>query len=302
VAVATRDRGTPARYALLAVGIAGLSMAGIFYSLARAPVVTVVAYRMLLAALFMLPVALVARGGGASQTRAVFSRADLWATAGAGFLFSLDLVIWAMSLQFTSVASAALFVSTQPIFVALLAWAFLRERPTALMLGGIAIGLAGIGIVGWHDLQMSGRTLLGDALAMLAALAETGYLLFGRHVRQRIDAPRYALGVYASCALFVWAAVGLSGARVTVSAHDLVLCVGLALVATVIGHTLVSYSLGHMPAAVVAVSFLAQPLMAAVFALWFLHQPILLATALGGCVALAGIGVVAYGNERRSVE
>ncbi len=62
-------------------------MAGIFYSLASAPVVTVVAYRMLLAALFMLPVALVARGGGASQTRAVFSRADLWATAGAGLLF-----------------------------------------------------------------------------------------------------------------------------------------------------------------------------------------------------------------------
>src|ERR1700680_3928611 len=288
-----------ARYALLAIGIAGLSMAGIFYSLAHAPVLTMVAYRMLLAALFMFPVALIARGGGIAQTRSLLSRADVWATAGAGFLFALDLAIWATSLKFTSVASAALFVSTHPIFVALLAWALFRERPTALMLAGIAIGVVGITIVGWHDVQLSGRALLGDGLALVAALAETGYLLVGRHVRQRIDAPRYALGVYASCAAFVCVAVFMSSAGFAVSRHDLLLCVGLALVATVLGDRVVSPSLGYMPAAVVAVSFLAQPLMAAVFALFFLAQHIPVTTALGGVIALAGIGVVAYGNERR---
>ncbi|HEV2908859.1 MAG TPA: EamA family transporter, partial [Candidatus Eremiobacteraceae bacterium] len=105
------------RYALLALGIAGLSMAGIFYSLAHAPVVTMVAYRMLFAATLMVPVALVARAGRAAQTRAAFTRDDMWLTAGAGFLFAFDLVVWALSLKFTTVASAALFVSTHPIFV-----------------------------------------------------------------------------------------------------------------------------------------------------------------------------------------
>jgi drug/metabolite transporter (DMT)-like permease len=57
-----------------------------------------------------------------------------------------------------------------------------------------------------------------------------------------------------------------------------------------------------MPAAVVAVSFLAQPLMAATFALILLHQVIPLTTALGGIIALAGIGVVAYANERLPAE
>jgi drug/metabolite transporter (DMT)-like permease len=288
-----------ARYSLLALGIAGLSTAGIFYSLASAPVVTIVAYRMVIAALLMVPVALVTRGSGAAQTGAAFSRADRWLTAGAGSLFALDLMIWATSLKFTTVASAALFVSTHPIFVALLAWLFLRERPTPLMAGGIALGVAGIAVVGWQDLRISGSALIGDGLAMLAALAETGYLLVGRHVRQRIDAPRYALLVYASSAGFVCATVLGTGAGFALSPRDLALALGLAVVATVLGHTLVSQSLGYMPAAVVAVSFLAQPLMAALFALIFLGQHIPAATALGGLIALAGIGLVAYGNERR---
>jgi len=291
-----------ARYALLTLGIAGLSMAGIFYSLAHAPVVTMVAYRMVFAALLMLPVAFVARGSGAAQTRVPFTRTDLWTTAGAGALFAFDLVIWAMSLKFTSVASAALFVSTHPIFVALLAWLIFRERPTPLILAGIAIGIIGIAIVARHDVLLSGRALIGDGLALLAALAETGYLLCGRSVRRRIDAPRYALGVYASCAAFVCVAALGTGAGFAISAHDLGLAIGLAVVATVLGHTLVSQSLGYMPAAVVAVSFLAQPLMAAVFALMFLGQVIPLTTALGGLVALAGIGVVAYANERQPTE
>jgi drug/metabolite transporter (DMT)-like permease len=291
--------GIAVRYALLTLGIAGLSTAGIFYSLASAPVVTMVAYRMVIAALLMVPIALITRGSGAAQSDAAFSRADRWMTTFAGVLFAFDLMIWATSLKFTSVASAALFVSTHPIFVAVLAWLFFRERPTPLIAAGIAIGIAGIAIVGWQDVRLSGRALIGDGLAMLAALAETGYLLVGRHVRQRIDAPRYALLVYASCAVVVCVTVLGSRTGFSLSVHDLALAAGLAVVATVLGHTLVSQSLGYMPAAVVAVSFLAQPLMAALFALIFLAQQIPAATALGGVIALVGIGVVAYGNERR---
>jgi len=285
------------RYALLILGIAGLSMAGIFYKMAQAPVLTIVAYRMLLAALFMVPVALISRASG-GQTRSRFSRSDTIVTLVSGTLFALDLALWATSLSFTSVASAALFVSTQPIFVAVLAALIFRERPTLLVLAGIAIGVAGMAVVGWQDVRLSGSALWGDALAMLAALAETGYLLCGRQVRKRIDAPRYALAVYAICAAVITATAFAQRNIIAVSVHDLLMCAGLAIVATVLGHTLVSLSLGYMPAAVVAVSFLAQPLLAAVFALIFLAQLIPAATVLGGLIALAGIGLVAYSNEQ----
>jgi len=285
------------RYGLLFLGIAGLSMAGIFYKAATAPPIAMVAWRMLIGTAILAPVTFAfARS---DRTRVPFTAVDIRWSIAAGALFCVDLVVWAVSLRFTSVASAALFVSTQPIFVAAIAATYLRERPTRASLAGVALGIIGIVIVGAVDLRVSGIALFGDALAVLAALAETAYLLIGRRVRQRVDAPRYALVVYATCAACCWIALAALRVPASMSGHDMMMALGVALSATVIGHTLVSFSLGHMPAPVVAVSFLAQPLLAAFFAYAILHQSIPWTTAAGGLIALAGIGIVAYANERQ---
>jgi drug/metabolite transporter (DMT)-like permease len=281
---------------VLLFGIAGLSLAGVFYKLASAPIVAVVAWRMLIGAAAMAPITLLVRRVG-RRTDPIAAGDLLWSMAGGAF-FCADLVMWAISLRYTSVASAALFVSTHPIYVAALAALFLRERPTGAALAGIALGIAGIVIVGAADLRLSNGALLGDGLALAAALSETTYLLIGRHVRRRVDAGRYAFVVYLTCAAGGWLVLWLAKIPAHIDAHDMMMAASVALCATVIGHTLVSLSLGYMPAAVVAVTFLAQPILAALFALAFLHQPIPIATALGGTVALLGIGIVAYANER----
>jgi drug/metabolite transporter (DMT)-like permease len=287
-----------ARYGLLFLGIAGLSLAGVFYRLATAPAVAMVAWRMLIGTVILAPVALGMHAANANRAR--FGGSDIRASMAAGAFFCVDLVLWAVSLRYTSVASAALFVSTQPIYVAAIAAAYFGERPTRAVVAGIALGIVGIVVVGAVDLRVSGQALIGDALALAAALAETAYLLIGRRVRQRIDAPRYVLVVYATCAACCWVVLVFSGISARLSGHDMLLAFGVALSATVIGHTLVSLSLGYMPAAVVAVSFLAQPMLAALFALAFLHQTIPWTTVAGGLIALVGIGIVAYANERQT--
>ena len=285
-----------ARYGLLFVGIAGLSLAGVFYKAASAPPLAMVAWRMLFGAAALAPVALAT---STLRRRARIVPGDaLWSIV-AGACFCLDLVLWAVSLRYTSIASAALFVSTQPIFVAAFAATALGERPSRATLLGIALGIAGIVAVGAVDVRLAGGALAGDALAVAAALAETAYLLIGRRVRQRVDAPRYALVVYATCAACCWLALAALRVPAAMSGHDVLMAFGLAMSATVVGHTLVSFSLGHMPAAVVAVSFLAQPLLAAFFGFAILAQTVPWTTIAGGLIALAGIGIVAYANERQ---
>ncbi len=286
------------RYALLSLGIAGLAMAGVFYKLASAPVITIVAYRMAMATTLMLPLLWISRGSSNQQRQSTFQRADLVATALSGTLFALDVGLWAWSLQFTSVSSAALLVSMDPILVAIFGAIFLRERPTIVMIAGMAVAACGAVVITAGDVHVSGRALIGDALALAAAFAETGYLLLGRHVRQRVDTLRYAGVVYAACAVCLWLMLGALHAPLRISSHDVLVCLALALVATVVGHTLVSRSLGVMPAVVVAVSFLSQPIMTASFARLFLHEAIPFVTALGGIIALVGIGIVAFANER----
>ncbi len=290
------------RYALLAIGIIGLSTAGVFYKLAYAPVLAIVAYRMLFAVAIIVPFALVRGQVRKPADHVPLSRSDAVASAIAGVLFALDVTLWAVSLQFTSVSSAALLVSMDPVFVALLAAVLFGERPTLAMAAGMAIAVAGATIITIGDFHISGRALWGDALALAAALAETGYLLLGRHVRRRVDTLRYVSVVYSACAICVWIALVASGVSMHITAHDAAVALALAICATVIGHTLVSKSLGHMPAAVVAIAFLSQPIITATLAFIVLHQLVAPLTALGGSIALAGIGVVVVANERSVAE
>jgi drug/metabolite transporter (DMT)-like permease len=148
------------------------------------------------------------------------------------------------------------------------------------------------------DIRISGSALAGDALALAAALAETWYLLIGRRVRAHVDTTRYATIVYISCAVCTWMMLWSARYSPAVSLHDVWLAIALALIVTVMGHTLIQRSLGYMPAAVVAVCILSQPLIAALLAFAILHQRVPVTTAIGGFIALAGIGLVAYANER----
>ena len=291
--------GSPlTRYALLALGILGLSMAGVLYKLATAPTLTIVAYRMLFAVVMMAPLLYVSRLRATPERSAPLARADVAAAVLSGTLFAFDVTLWAISIQFTSVSSAALLVSMDPIFVAVAAALIFGERPSAPMVAGMAIAACGAAVITIGDFHISGRALIGDILALSAAFAETGYLLLGRHVRQRVDTLRYVVIVYSACAVCVWLALALFHAPATVSRHDLIVCAALALFATVMGHTLVSKSLGHMPAAVVAIAFLSQPIMTALLAYLVLRQVVAPLTAIGGLIALVGIGVVAFANER----
>jgi drug/metabolite transporter (DMT)-like permease len=292
----TRDAGS--RYLVLGIGIIGLSLAGVLYKLAHAPVVAIVAYRMLFTIAIIGPLTYVARLRIPPTLRSPLARADIMAASASGTLFALDITLWALSLQFTSVSSAALLVSMDPVFVAVFAAVLFRERPSLAMAAGMAVAVIGASIITIGDFRISGRALAGDALALSAALAETGYLLLGRHVRRRVDTLRYVTIVYGACAACVWVALLVTGIPIRLGAHDLAVSFALAVSATVVGHTLVSKSLGHMPAAVVAISFLSQPIVTALLAYLILHQVVAPLTAIGGTIALAGIAVVVVANER----
>jgi drug/metabolite transporter (DMT)-like permease len=289
-----------ARYAILFLGVVGLSCAGIFYSLAHAPAVAMVAYRSLFAVVLVLPLLVFSRQRASAPTREQLSPGDLALSIVAGALFAIDLTVWAIGIHYTSVSSAMLFVSTDPIWIALFGALFFAEKPKPLAIAGIAVAVAGTMVVAGMDIRMSGSAWAGDALALVAAFAETWYLLIGRRVRARVDTTRYATIVYVSCAVWTWLMLWATHYSPVVSLHDVWLAVALALVVTVMGHTLITRSLGYMPAAVVAVCILSQPLVAAILAYIFLHQAVPLTTAIGGLIALAGIGLVAYANERSS--
>ncbi len=266
-----------------------MSFAAIFIRWTAAAASTVVAYRLALASLLLLPL-LLSQPSAPRWPRP----AELPAFAAAGALLAVHFLPWTLSLAYTSVASSVLFVSLHPVFVALLGWLLFRETLDRRVLGGIALAVLGSAVIGGGDLQLSGRALLGDALALLGALALAGYLMLGRRVRREYSAVAYSLPVYAVGAVTAAVVGAVAGAPLwPVRSADLGLFFLLAAVCTLGGHTVYNYALRHLPVAVVAVSFLGEPVGAATLAWLLLREPPTPAVLAGGAVILIGLSLAA---------
>lgn len=273
-----------------------MSFAAIFIRWTAAAASTVVAYRLAFASLLLLPLLL------SQQSAPRWPRpAERPAFVAAGVLLAVHFLPWTLSLAYTSVASSVLFVSLHPVFVALLGWMLFRETLDRRALGGIALAVLGSAVIGGGDLQLSGRALLGDALALLGGLALAGYLLLGRRVRRDYSAVAYSLPVYAVGAVTAGVVGAVTGGTLwPVRSADLGLFLLLAAVCTLGGHTVYNYALRHLPVAVVAVSFLGEPVGAAALAWLLLHEPPTPAVVGGGAIILIGLYFAARPASRQS--
>jgi drug/metabolite transporter (DMT)-like permease len=302
-------------FALL-IAILAVSTASIFIRYAQndAPSLAIAALRLTFASVMLAPVALTRYR---SQLLAL-TRSEIILGLLSGLFLSLHFATWISSLEFTTIASSVVFVSTGPLWVALLSPVFLNERlsPGAFMglalalLGGVIIGFSGA--CGWdHGLTcpnlnqvLHGHAIWGDALALTGALAVTGYLIIGRHLRQKMPLIPYIFLVYSFAAIGLLIAMFAAGEspvgypRVTYLWLFL-----LALIPQIIGHSTYNWALRFLPAAFVAVTTLGEPIGSATLAYFLLGEQPSMAILLGGSLILIGIFFAARNraNPARSI-
>jgi drug/metabolite transporter (DMT)-like permease len=271
---------------ILPLGLAAISLASIFIKLCEAPPLVIAAYRLGLAAmilaLFHLPRTF-------REVRRLTRREFLF-TVLSGLFLSLHFAFWITSLKHTSVASSVIFVTTNPIFVALASVFFLRERLTVALFFSILVAVAGGLIIGRGDWSLGKETVYGDALALLGAIMATGYLLVGRRIRPKMSLGPYITLVYGVAGILLVLFALFNGHSFWgYSSKDYSLFVLLALVPQLIGHTTVNWALRFFSATLVAVFILSEPILATLLAYIFLGEPIGADIFLGGGLVLLGI-------------
>ena len=283
-------------YAALTFAVISVAFSSIFITeLEHAGVrpVIVALYRMTLATLFLLPASIKLR----RDEIASLARRDLMLLSLSGFFLALHFLSWITSLQYIPIAASVMLVASHPLFVAIAAHFVLGESPTRRNLAGIGIGLLGTAVICYDGLRGIGNALLGDGLAILGAVAMVGYFLIGRKTRARISLLGYATPVYASCSMFLllWALAtreNLTGYRNV----DWLLFIALAIVPTILGHTVLNWAIKHVPASVVSISLLGEPVVAALLALAFFSQRPSRTTIAGGVLVLLGIYFATSGS------
>jgi len=284
----------------LGVAIAAVSTASVFirYAQADASSLAIAAYRLGLAALILLPLAGLRHG---REIRGLEAGDWLWALASGVFL-AVHFATWITSLEYTTVASSVVLVSTSPLWVALAARLFLKEPLPPRLLAGLALAMAGSIAISVAEARsgISSRPLLGNALALAGALAVSGYWLIGRRLRRRISLLPYVTMVYGSAALALLAAAlllrrPLAGFRTSTYGWLLL----LALIPQLLGHSSFNWALKHLPAAYVAVATLGEPVGAAFLAFLLLGETPQAMKVIAAGVILAGI-CLALGQRPRA--
>jgi drug/metabolite transporter (DMT)-like permease len=297
----------------LLAGISAASTAAIFIRFAQhegAPSIVIAAARLTIASLILAPFAL-------TRYRLYLRRLSRreWILALlSGLFLALHFATWITSLEYTTVASSAVLVSTAPLWVAILAPLVLRERVGTATLVGLALALTGGVIVGlsdacaWQAGALScplprtffGRTaFLGDFLALLGAWMAAGYMLIGRKLRAKMELVPYIFVVYGMAAvvlMFIMLGMGESPLGLPPLAY--LWFVLLALVPQLFGHSNFNWALKYLPASFVSVTLLGEPIGSTILA-YFIFQETPGWVKIGGAVLiLVGIWLAARGEKK----
>ena len=291
-------------YAAIALAVVSVSFSAIFISWSTSPFITIALYRLALASLILVPLALVNRG-----VLLALTRRELLGMMAVGAILATHFTLWIGSLKIegvsVSVASSVILVTSHPLLVGLLSHFVLRERLNAWMALGIALGFSGVVVIAIVDSTGRNASFVGDLLAFLGGVAAGFYFLAGRRLRQRIPLVAYAFIVYvtATGVLLLYTLI-LHESLVPVGdvPRELGLFLAMAVIPQIGGHTLYNWSLRWVPAPIVSLSLVGEPIGSSLLAWALLQQVPGIAIGIGGALALAGIYLTAMGQGNRARE
>lgn len=228
---------------------------------------------------------------------------DRWVALGAGIFLAFDFVCWHLSIGHIGTGLSTLIANAQVVIVAVIAWAFMGEKPRRMVLASVPLVLAGVALVsgmGRAD-AFGADPVLGTVLALASACGYAGFLLaYRRSNRAQSPTVGSLLDASIGAALATLAAGPFLGTLDLVPswpAHGWLLA--LALLCQVAGWLAIGYALPRLPAAETSTIILLQPALTMVWgAVLLTERPSLLQLA-GATLVLIGVGMVAIVTGRR---
>lgn len=281
----TADEKKSWRTAVVILAVLGAAFAGIFGKMSRAPSMVLVLYRLLFAAAILTAPMMFRK----REWRQLNPAGALLAAA-AGVVLALHFCAYFESLKFTSLSSSIVLVDTEVLFVALQMLVIFREKISARGWIGILLTLAGSVIVAGGDLGSGIDVLRGDLLALLGAVFISVYTVLGSYCRRTMSASQYSLIAYWSGAAA--AAVILAVQKIPAfgyGSREYLLGLGLAVVSTLLGHSIFIWGLKYYEASFISVLKLLEPVFLSLLGLMIFFEIPPLTTVFGGAVIITGL-------------
>jgi len=202
------------------------------------------------------------------------------------FGYALFSTLYFMSIKGISVALAALLLFTFPIFVSLGAHFILKDKMSRLQILSLVLACVGLTIVLWGPIVV--HSLHAVLYALFAAVAYAIYVLVSGRLQQGVKPLSSSLYVIsaAAIALYLWHQPSMSKLA-HLTAKQLIVVMGLAVVCTVFPLTLFLAGLQKMKSAQASIVVMIEPVVATLAAWYILNETL-------SSLQLVGSGLVIF--------
>ena len=260
------------RFLLLMAGVFACSTAVIMIKLCDLAVenpVLLASLRCLVAATVLSPLFL----RDLRKHRGDYTARHLRRTLLPGVLLGVHFMSWIVGARMTPAANSTLIVNMAPLVMPFLLYAVLRERLTRGVLVGTVLALAGVAVLTTFDFGTDRTYFTGDMICFLSMYFFCLYLVLGRKNRGFASVWLYLVPLYLVAGLLCLAVSLFFGSPIrSYPLKEILLILGLGIVPTVIGHSILNYSLKHLRGQVVGIGNLGQVVFASLMAFFILSE------------------------------
>lgn len=279
---------------IVLIGVVGISASAVLVRWSTAPSMVLVLYRMTIAVLMLAgPVLLRHRSELTS-----LSKKELLLTMAAGCCLGLHFSAFFESLRHTSIAAAVILSDAEVLFVALGSTTLLHKKLKGQCWLAVALSLIGAVMVALADGLGDAGGLWGNALALGSALLLAMYTMIGASVRSRVSNTTYTFVAYFFAAVTVLVISVLSGTELTgYGANNLLTALGMAVLCTLMGHSVFTWGLKYLPPAYISTVKLLDPVFSALWGLLLFQEKPTLWVIVGGVIVIAGVAIYGRATE-----
>ncbi len=273
----------------LIVGIFACATSVIMIKASESHPVMVAAYRLLMASIILTPVFIF----HLRQERTEYRLEHLKRSFIPAVLLALHFISWALGARLTFAANATLIVNMVPLVMPFILIVMLRERIQRREIAGTIIALAGVSIIGISDYTLDPALLFGDFVCFVSMVLFALYLALGRANRDFRIVWLYLVPLYWIAGILCFAVAIAMGLPLGVnSLKEFALLLGIAVIPTIVGHSILNYSVKHFRGQVVSVVNLSQFIFAGALAYFIFAEIPGTAFYLTALLVVAGAWIV----------
>ncbi|MGK7930438.1 MAG: DMT family transporter [Microcystaceae cyanobacterium] len=227
------------------------------------------------------------KGENERELSSLFEKNNLL-LVGVGVASITSLALWAVALQYTSVANCMLLNNLTPIFTSLGAFLCFGKRFDLKFIVGMLIALLGAVLLCFGDLGGSSGHLRGDLYSLLSAVFLGIYFLIVEQLRSKFSATTILLWRGSIGGLLLIPVIIL--AKDSFFPHlwtTWLAVIGLGLISEGLGQRLLADSMKQFSASFIAIFLLLEPLISAILA-WIIFAEALSSGTWGGFALILG--------------